>query len=92
MMDKIRITGGKPLVGRVEISGAKNAALPAMAAALLTGDTIQLENIPYVRDILTTRTLLQEMGVEAEVRQDGTATLKAAELHSHEAPYELVKP
>jgi UDP-N-acetylglucosamine 1-carboxyvinyltransferase len=91
MMDKIRITGGKPLVGRVEISGAKNAALPAMAASLLTGDTIQLENIPYVRDILTTRTLLQEMGVEAEVRQDGTATLKAAELHSHEAPYELVK-
>jgi UDP-N-acetylglucosamine 1-carboxyvinyltransferase len=91
MMDKIRIIGGKPLVGRVEISGAKNAALPAMAASLLTGDTIQLENIPYVRDILTTRTLLQEMGVEAEVRQDGTATLKAAELHSHEAPYELVK-
>ena len=90
-MDKIRITGGKPLVGRVEISGAKNAALPAMAASLLTGDTLQLENIPYVRDILTTRTLLQEMGVEAEVRQDGTATLKAAELHSHEAPYELVK-
>ena len=90
-MDKIRIIGGKPLVGRVEISGAKNAALPAMAASLLTGDTIQLENIPYVRDILTTRTLLQEMGVEAEVRQDGTATLKAAELHSHEAPYELVK-
>ncbi len=90
-MDKIRITGGKPLVGRVEISGAKNAALPAMAASLLTGDTIQLENIPYVRDVLTTRTLLQEMGVEAEVRQDGTATLKAAELHSHEAPYELVK-
>jgi len=90
-MDKIRIIGGKPLVGRVEISGAKNAALPAMAASLLTGDTIQLENIPYVRDILTTRTLLQEMGVEAEVRQDGTATLKAADLHSHEAPYELVK-
>ena len=90
-MDKIRIIGGKPLVGRVEISGAKNASLPAMAASLLTGDTIQLENIPYVRDILTTRTLLQEMGVEAEVRQDGTATLKAAELHSHEAPYELVK-
>jgi len=90
-MDKIRITGGKPLGGRVEISGAKNAALPAMAAALLTADTVQLENIPYVRDILTTRNLLQEMGAEAEVREDGTATLKAAELRSHEAPYELVK-
>ena len=90
-MDKIRIAGGKPLVGRVEISGAKNAALPSMAASLLTADTIQLENVPYVRDILTTRALLQEMGVEAEVRQDGTATLRADELRSHEAPYELVK-
>jgi UDP-N-acetylglucosamine 1-carboxyvinyltransferase len=90
-MDKIRVTGGKPLVGRVEISGAKNAALPAMAASLLTADTIQLENIPYVRDIMTTRNLLQEMGVETEVREEGTATLKAAELRSHEAPYELVK-
>ncbi len=90
-MDKIRVTGGKPLVGRVEISGAKNAALPAMAASLLTSDTLQLENVPYVRDILTTRNLLQEMGVEAEVHQDGTATLKAADVHSQEAPYELVK-
>ncbi len=90
-MDKIRITGGKPLAGRVEISGAKNAALPAMAASLLTADAIQLENIPYVRDILTTRALLQEIGADAEVRQDGTATIKAAELRSHEAPYELVK-
>lgn len=90
-MDKIRVTGGKSLVGRVEISGAKNAALPAMAASLLTGDTLHLENIPYVRDILTTRNLLQEMGVEAEVREDGKATLKAANVRSHEAPYELVK-
>lgn len=90
-MDKIRVTGGKSLVGRVEISGAKNAALPAMAASLLTGDTLHLENIPYVRDILTTRNLLQEMGVEAEVREDGMATLKAADVRSHEAPYELVK-
>ena len=90
-MDKIRIVGGKSLAGRVEISGAKNAALPAMAAALLTADAVQLENVPRVRDILTTRTLLEEMGAEAEVRADGTATLKAAALRSHEAPYELVK-
>jgi UDP-N-acetylglucosamine 1-carboxyvinyltransferase len=90
-MDKIRIVGGNSLTGRVEISGAKNAALPAMAASLLTADTIQLENVPYVRDVLTTRTLLQEMGVEAEVHEDGTATLKAAEVTSHQAPYELVK-
>jgi UDP-N-acetylglucosamine 1-carboxyvinyltransferase len=90
-MDKIRVVGGKPLAGRVEISGAKNAALPAMAASLLTADRVELENIPYVRDILTSRRLLQEMGADAEVREDGTATLKAADIRSREAPYELVK-
>ncbi|HYK87570.1 MAG TPA: UDP-N-acetylglucosamine 1-carboxyvinyltransferase [Acidobacteriota bacterium] len=90
-MDKIRITGGVPLSGRVDISGAKNAALPAMAASLLTSDTISLENLPYVRDILTTRKLLTEMGVEAQVREDGTATLRAATVSHPEAPYELVK-
>jgi UDP-N-acetylglucosamine 1-carboxyvinyltransferase len=90
-MDKIRVTGGKILDGRVEISGAKNAALPAMAASLLTADTIQLENVPYVRDILTTHNLLKELGVEAEVQEDGTAVFRAAEVTSYEAPYELVK-
>jgi len=90
-MDKIRVVGGIPLSGRVEISGAKNAALPAMVASLLTADTVNLENIPYVRDVLTTRSLLQDMGAEAEVREDGTATLKAGEVQSCEAPYELVK-
>jgi UDP-N-acetylglucosamine 1-carboxyvinyltransferase len=90
-MDKIRIVGGNPLNGRVEISGAKNAALPAMAASLLTADTIQLENVPYVRDVLTTRNLLRDMGVDAEVDEDGTAVLKAAEVTSQQAPYELVK-
>ncbi|MBP1600526.1 MAG: UDP-N-acetylglucosamine 1-carboxyvinyltransferase [Acidobacteria bacterium] len=77
--------------GRVEISGAKNAALPAMAASLLTPETVQLENIPYVRDILTTRRLLAEMGAAAEVRPDGTATLTAAEIPHPEAPYDLVR-
>ncbi len=90
-MDKIRVVGGNSLRGRIEISGAKNAALPAMAAALLTADAVQLENIPYVRDIITTRNLLRQMGAEAEIREDGMATLRAAELCSHEAPYELVK-
>ncbi|MGD0099966.1 MAG: UDP-N-acetylglucosamine 1-carboxyvinyltransferase [Acidobacteriota bacterium] len=90
-MDKIRVIGGNPLTGRVEISGAKNAALPAMAASLLTADAVHLENIPYVRDILTTRKLLQEMGAEVDIREDGTAGLRASEIHSHEAPYELVK-
>src|SRR5512136_1649988 len=90
-MDKIRVVGGAPLSGRVEISGAKNAALPAMVASLLTEETVQLENIPYVRDILTARRLLSEMGVAAEVRADGTATLTAAELSRLEAPYDLVR-
>jgi UDP-N-acetylglucosamine 1-carboxyvinyltransferase len=90
-MDKIRVVGGVPLSGRVEISGAKNAALPAMVASLLTPETVQLDNIPYVRDILTTRRLLSEMGAAAEVRPDGTATLMAAELSHLEAPYDLVR-
>jgi UDP-N-acetylglucosamine 1-carboxyvinyltransferase len=90
-MDKIRIVGGNRLSGRIEISGAKNAALPAMAASLLTADTLHLENVPYVRDVLTTRNLLREMGAEAEVLEDGTATLKASDIHTFEAPYELVK-
>jgi UDP-N-acetylglucosamine 1-carboxyvinyltransferase len=90
-MDRIRIVGGLPLAGSVETSGAKNAALPEMAASLLTGEPVTLENLPYVRDILTTRRLLVEMGVSAEVLEDGTATLEAANLRSFEAPYELVK-
>ncbi len=90
-MDRIRVTGGVPLEGQVAISGAKNAALPAMAASLLTAETLTLENLPYVRDILTTRRLLAEMGVDAKVREDGTALLNASEVRSCEAPYELVK-
>lgn len=90
-MDKIRVIGGIALAGRVEISGAKNASLPDMAAALLTADKVRLENIPYVRDILTSRELLQEMGVAVELGEEGVATLKTSELRSFEAPYELVK-
>jgi UDP-N-acetylglucosamine 1-carboxyvinyltransferase len=90
-MDKIRVTGGVPLSGRVRTSGAKNAALPAMIASLLTEDTVELENIPYVRDILTTRRLLSEMGVAAGVYEDGRAKLNARATTSLEAPYDLVK-
>jgi UDP-N-acetylglucosamine 1-carboxyvinyltransferase len=90
-MDKIRVVGGNSLSGRIEVSGAKNAALPAMVASLLTADVIHLENVPYVRDVLTTRNLIREMGGEAEVKEEGTATLKAADIHTFEAPYELVK-
>ena len=90
-MDKIRVTGGRPLSGSVKISGAKNAALPAMAASLLTPDRIELDNVPYVRDILTMRNLLRDMGSEVEVFEDGTAALQSSGIYSHEAPYELVK-
>jgi UDP-N-acetylglucosamine 1-carboxyvinyltransferase len=90
-MDRIRLIGGVELRGQVEISGAKNAALPAMAASLLTSQSIHLDNLPYVRDILTMKTLLAEIGVEVEVRPDGTSTLRAATISSFEAPYELVK-
>ena len=90
-MDKIRVLGGHALSGRVEISGAKNAALPAMAASLLTSETVHLENIPCVRDVLTAQSLLREMGVETEVLEDGKATLKASKIKSQQAPYELVK-
>ncbi|HZU22327.1 MAG TPA: UDP-N-acetylglucosamine 1-carboxyvinyltransferase, partial [Terriglobales bacterium] len=61
-MDKLVIRGGNPLIGTIRVSGAKNAALPAMAAALLTDEPVVLENIPDVRDIQTERKLLESMG------------------------------
>ena len=64
IVDKFRISGGRPLHGRVSISGAKNSALPCMAAALLTPDTVTLHNIPYVRDIITQRRLLEDIVVD----------------------------
>jgi UDP-N-acetylglucosamine 1-carboxyvinyltransferase len=90
-MDKLKITGGARLSGQVRISGAKNSALPAMAASLLTADELILENVPMVNDILTTRRLLKELGAEVEFDDRSSARLKATSIGSHEAPYELVK-
>src|SRR3989441_170448 len=93
-MDKFVIRGGNPLLGTVRISGAKNAALPAMAAALLTDEPVILENIPQVRDIETTRKLLAAMGAEVELgygRAQHRTTLCCRHLASPEASYELVK-
>src|SRR5215470_14180290 len=67
LMDKFVIRGGNPLVGSIRVSGAKNAALPAMAAAILTEDAVILENIPDVRDIQTERNLLVSMGADVEL-------------------------
>jgi UDP-N-acetylglucosamine 1-carboxyvinyltransferase len=94
-MDKFVIRGGTPLLGTVRISGAKNAALPAMAAALLTDEPVILENIPQVRDIETERRLLAAMGAEVELgygRAQHRTTICAANLSANpEASYELVK-
>ena len=65
-MDKLLIEGGTPLEGSVRISGAKNSALPAMAAALLTNDRVELDNIPRVRDIITMGRLLAHLGAIVE--------------------------
>jgi UDP-N-acetylglucosamine 1-carboxyvinyltransferase len=94
-MDKFVIRGGNPLLGTVKISGAKNAALPAMAAALLTDETLVLENIPQVRDIETERRLLAAMGAEVELgygRAQHRTTINCGGLSENpEASYELVK-
>jgi UDP-N-acetylglucosamine 1-carboxyvinyltransferase len=93
-MDKLVIRGGNPLLGTIRISGAKNAALPCMAAALLTEDTVTLENIPQVRDIETTRRLLAAMGAEVELgygRAQHRTTISCRTLASPEASYDLVK-
>jgi UDP-N-acetylglucosamine 1-carboxyvinyltransferase len=93
-MDKLVIRGGNPLLGTVRISGAKNAALPCMAAALLTDEPVILENIPQVRDIETTRKLLAAMGAEVELgygRAQHRTTICARALDAPEASYELVK-
>jgi len=93
-MDKLVIRGGDPLLGTVRVSGAKNAALPCMAAALLTEEPVTLENIPQVRDIETTRRLLASMGAEVELgygRAHHRTTICARTLATPEASYELVK-
>ncbi len=90
-MDKFRIIGGRPLEGRVHISGAKNSALPCMSAALLTADTVTLHNLPYVRDIITMRRLLEDLGSTVLMPEQQTLKIEAAAIEFFEAPYELVK-
>lgn len=90
-MDVFRIRGGRPLEGQVRISGAKNSALPCMAAALLTTETVTLHNLPYVRDIITMRRLLEDMGCTVLVPELRTMRISARGVDSFEAPYDLVK-
>jgi len=92
-MDKFKIEGGRRLEGTVRISGAKNAALPAMAAALLTPEPVRLESIPHVRDIITMAKLLAHMRchVESPDIPPSELILQAEKVSHREAPYELVK-
>jgi UDP-N-acetylglucosamine 1-carboxyvinyltransferase len=92
-MQRFKIQGGKPLEGTVKISGAKNAALPAMAAALLTNELVHLQNIPRVRDIITMAQLLAHMraSVQSPDLPPSDMTIQAETISHREAPYELVK-
>src|SRR6478672_9683760 len=90
-MDKLLIRVRRRLHGEVRISGAKNAALPELCAALLTDEPVTLENVPRLQDVSTMLKLLRNMGVEATRRDDGSVRIDASSLTSPEAPYELVK-
>ncbi|HEX8338012.1 MAG TPA: UDP-N-acetylglucosamine 1-carboxyvinyltransferase, partial [Pyrinomonadaceae bacterium] len=90
-MDRFRIIGGRPLSGRVTVSGAKNSALPCLAAAILTPETVTLHNVPYVRDCMTQRRLLEDLGATVLVPDLRTHKITAANIELFEAPYDLVK-
>ena len=93
-MDKFVVRGGNPLLGTIKVSGAKNSALPCMAAAILTEDEVILENIPQVHDIETERRLLESMGAEVELgygRAQHRTHIKCAVLSDPVAKYEIVK-
>ncbi len=90
-MDKLLIRGGRTLQGEVLVSGAKNAALPELCAALLTAEPVTLLNVPQLQDVSTMLKLIRNMGVTAERADDGTVRIDASALNSPEAPYELVK-
>jgi len=97
-MDQIKIRGGVPLKGEIHIGGAKNAALPLMAASLLTDETLRLSNLPYLADILTMANLLSELGVNVkpdngagERGMGGIVDLTATSISETTAPYDLVR-
>ena len=89
-MDKLRITGGRRLAGEVQVSGAKNAALPILCASLLASDALTLARVPSLQDVRTMLRLLRQLGIR-ESREGDALVLDASTLTSHEAPYDLVK-
>lgn len=90
-MDKLLIKGGKPLIGSIRISGAKNAALPILTACLLTKETVTVANVPHLRDATTIMELLSGMGVQFMVDDRLTLEIDPSNIHTFEASYELVK-
>ena len=90
MATRLVIDGGVRLTGEVRVSAAKNAALPAMAASLLTAEPVILENVPGLADVVTMRKLLETLGAETTMEPGGQARFTVARLASNEAPYELV--
>lgn len=89
-MDKMVIEGGSPLKGKIKVSGAKNAALPIIAACLLTGGWHGLDNVPRLRDVETLKAIMSKLGVE--FRQNSqTLEVNSSNLKNHKAPYDLVK-
>jgi len=90
-VDKFKINGGQALAGSVRISGAKNAALPALAACLLTGDPMRVTNLPRVRDVRTMRRVLEQLGATVEDTGDRSLSVSLERIASYEAPYDLVK-
>lgn len=90
-MEKLAIRGGRPLAGEIRISGAKNAALPILAASLLSVEALHVRNVPHLHDITTMIELLGSMGVDVLVDEHMGIEAHAAEVHTHIAPYELVR-
>ncbi len=90
-MDKLVIEGGVPLSGSVAVSGAKNAALPILTAALLTEEPLLVDNVPHLRDVSTMLNLLMQMGVTTSLDEKGGVELRARNITAPVAPYELVK-
>ena len=90
-MEKLLITGGKPLKGDVRISGAKNSVLPILAASLLSDDELVIGNVPHLQDVTTTISLLTEMGATLSIDEKMKVSINASSVNKFYAPYEMVK-
>jgi len=90
-MDKLLIEGGVALSGEIRASGAKNATLPILCAALLTDEPLSVQNVPHLEDVTTCNRLLRQMGAEVTIAEKDTLVVDAKKLHDFKAPYELVK-